>query len=220
MAKAGAVPPSKAIETRYRTSLYRFVFRTWGRIASNPDAALDDLVESISAPAIAKLIADSDASSARRIVAAIKEIGGFAQTKALATDVSPALALAAHRNAELITSITAQQRTMAAIEIARADTEVALATRLEQALDVSRGRARVIARDQVGKLNSELTELRMKAAGSERYQWSTSGDERVRATHIELDGQIYSWGDATGAEDGLPPGQPILCRCVAIAVFD
>ena len=84
--------------------------------------------------------------------------------------------------------------------------------------DVAYNRAKLIARDQVSKFNSSLTEARQKDIGVKKYRWSTSGDERVRPSHAEKDGNIYSW-DEPPADTGHP-GQDINCRCVAIAVFE
>jgi SPP1 gp7 family putative phage head morphogenesis protein len=87
---------------------------------------------------------------------------------------------------------------------------------------VSRNRAKVIARDQVGKLNSQLTQLRHQALGIKKYRWRTVGDERVRGnpsglspkatpSHWSREGKVFSW--ASPPQDGHP-GQPIQCRCV------
>lgn len=90
------------------------------------------------------------------------------------------------------------------------ETEVGKATR----------RARLIARDQVGKLTSELDQARQEALGVTRYRWRTSRDERVRDSHRERDGVVFEWSDiepqlrAKGLEvdriDGHP-GRPINC---------
>lgn len=81
----------------------------------------------------------------------------------------------------------------------------------------ARNRADLIARDQIGKLNGRLTQLRQQSAGIGRYEWSTSRDERVRASHAEREGKIFSWDNPP--PDGHP-GMPIRCRCVAIPVID
>ena len=88
---------------------------------------------------------------------------------------------------------------------------------LTDAFAMSDRRAAIVARDQVAKSVSDLTRLRQQEAGITDYQWSTSADERVRAEHRALDGQVFKWGKPTAEKDGLPPGQPILCRCVALA---
>lgn len=91
---------------------------------------------------------------------------------------------------------------------------------LTKTFNMSGRRAKIIARDQIAKFNSSLDEVRQRQAGIEEYDWSTSHDERVRPLHKRLDGKRYKWGEKTGAESGLPPGQPILCRCVALAVIE
>lgn len=81
----------------------------------------------------------------------------------------------------------------------------------------NRTRADLIARDQIGKLNGRLTQLRQQSAGITKYKWSTSKDERVRPAHAEREGKVYEW--ANPPADGNP-GYPIRCRCVAIPVID
>mgnify|MGYP000156213867 CR=1 FL=1 len=71
---------------------------------------------------------------------------------------------------------------------------------------------------KVGKFNADLNRIRHEQAGVTEYEWMTSRDERVRARHRKLHGTVYTYGKPTGAESGLPPGQPIRCRCVARAV--
>lgn len=90
-------------------------------------------------------------------------------------------------------------------------------------------RARLIARDQVSKLNADITEERQRDIGVERYTWSTSHDDRVRESHKERDGLVFRWDEDIepqlldyGLEpdeiDGHP-GTPIQCRCSARALF-
>lgn len=88
---------------------------------------------------------------------------------------------------------------------------------IEQRFQVAGSRARLIARDQVSKLNGQVTQHRQQSLGITRYEWSTSNDERVRASHRALDGKVFDWS-APPAEGH--PGQPIQCRCVALPVVD
>ena len=89
-------------------------------------------------------------------------------------------------------------------------------------------RAELIARDQVGKLNGELTLNRQTALGIEKYIWRTVKDERVRGdpsglypdakpSHFDREGKVYSWDSSP---DGGHPGEAIQCRCFAEPVFD
>jgi len=92
----------------------------------------------------------------------------------------------------------------------------AIAQQLREQFDYGKNRAKLIARDQIGKHNGLLTELRQKNAGVDKYIWSTSRDERVRPKHRVRDGNEYTWDNPP--DDGNP-GQPISCRCSALPVF-
>jgi SPP1 gp7 family putative phage head morphogenesis protein len=75
-------------------------------------------------------------------------------------------------------------------------------------------RARFIARDQISKLNGQLTQTRQRGLGISRYIWATSNDERVRDSHRDKEGKIYSWDDPPA--DTGHPGEDFQCRCTAI----
>lgn len=75
-------------------------------------------------------------------------------------------------------------------------------------------RAIFIARDQSSKLNAALTQARHEDMGITKYTWSTSGDERVRESHAEKDGQVFEY--ANPPADTGHPGHDFNCRCVAI----
>lgn len=62
-------------------------------------------------------------------------------------------------------------------------------------------RARLIARDQVGKLNGLLTKRRNEELGLSMYEWSTSMDERVRSSHRPLNFKTCRWDNATVYSD-------------------
>lgn len=84
-------------------------------------------------------------------------------------------------------------------------------------LDVPVSRAKLISRDQVSKLNGDLTRVRQRNIGVEEYEWSTSQDERVRPMHRAKEGKRFRW-DSPPADTGHPT-EDIQCRCCAIAVF-
>ena len=92
---------------------------------------------------------------------------------------------------------------------------------------------KLLARDQMGKLNGQITEAQMTEVGLDMYVWSTSYDDRVRDSHAVMEGLLCRWDDASvcsydngktwvsrpsGAID-LHPGQDIQCRCVALAFY-
>lgn len=98
-----------------------------------------------------------------------------------------------------------------------------LAKQIRAEIDATRGRAALIARDQVLKLNGDVTEARHVAAGVTEYVWRTSRDERVRETHKDLDGTRQSYDDPpvvdprTGRRAN--PGRDYQCRCTAEPVI-
>lgn len=83
---------------------------------------------------------------------------------------------------------------------------------------VTRNRAKLIARDQVSKLNGQLTELRQTNIGVRKYIWRDSDDKRVRSTHRANDGKTFSWNKAPMATGH--PGEDYQCRCWAEPIFD
>lgn len=80
----------------------------------------------------------------------------------------------------------------------------------------ARKRMRLIARDQISKLNNELARVRHAEAGITHYIWQTARDGRERDTHAANDGKMFRYDDppATGH-----PGEEINCRCVMVPVL-
>jgi len=92
-----------------------------------------------------------------------------------------------------------------------------LADELKKIRGVTDSRAKLIARDQLGKINSRLSQIRQQSLGITHYYWSTSHDERVRDRHRRWDGDLIAWDKPP--IDGHP-GQAIQCRCTAIPDLD
>lgn len=88
---------------------------------------------------------------------------------------------------------------------------------IDAGFHISERHARLIARDQIGKLNGQTNAYRQQDLGIRRFQWDTAGDERVRDEHERLNGQIFDWDDPPS--EGFP-GEPIQCRCSASPVLD
>ena len=141
--------------------------------------------------------------------------------KAISAQDSAILSNFIYYNTVLIQNITNEVQ-LKVFEEVRKDPEglEPLAKRIKDATGFSDYRARLIARDQTSKLNAKVSELRHKAAGFTKYVWTTAGDERVRDEHVFLDGNEYEYGAVTDEEEGLPPGEPIQCRCIAEPIFE
>lgn len=94
-----------------------------------------------------------------------------------------------------------------------------LAKDIEAQTGVLSSRARLIAQDQVAKLNGKITQSMQARAGVDSYIWVTVGDERVRESHRAINGMKFSW--STGApgvgfyKENGHPGQCGRCRCRA-----
>lgn len=88
---------------------------------------------------------------------------------------------------------------------------------IQELTGVSERRAQLIATDQIGKLNGQLTMYRQIKAGIDEYIWRTAGDNRVRPSHQLRNRKRFSWSNPP--PDGHP-GMAIRCRCVAIPVID
>ena len=92
-----------------------------------------------------------------------------------------------------------------------------LSKQIEKRFGVAKSRAKLIARDQVGKLQGELNRVRQKEVGVHEYIWRTSQDERVRDSHAALDGQKFSWNQPPSVGH---PGEDYQCRCYAEPVLE
>lgn len=148
------------------------------------------------------------------------------------------LKLWALENARLVKSTPEQMLNKLANVITQGfrerSSQTSLSTELVKLFDISKSKAKVIARDQVAKLNGRLTKHRNLQLGITEYKWLTSRDERVRHSHEVLEGKICSWTDESVYKDqdsqiwkkrstikgiGLHPALDIMCRCTSIAVL-
>lgn len=93
-----------------------------------------------------------------------------------------------------------------------------LRKRLVKDLGFAEGRAKIIAQDQVGKYTVELDRIRHEQFGIKKYVWITMGDDRVRDTHAENDGKLFSWN--TPPPITGHPGNDINCRCRPLAYIE
>lgn len=92
-----------------------------------------------------------------------------------------------------------------------------LAKTLRTQMEFAPARAKLIARDQLGKYSGALDQARHAEAGLTFYKWKTVGDDRVRPTHKANNGKRFSYQKKppnTGH-----PGEDIQCRCKAQAIL-
>lgn len=134
-------------------------------------------------------------------------------------------------NVRLIESIPAQYLTqvdsIVLSNVRAGGRPSAIAKLLEQQFDITERRAKLIARDQTNKINSNLSQMRQMATGFEYFRWETSHDERVRDRHKHVAERVTAYGKGIFRYDNPPivdqnvpqkPGEPIQCRCIAVPV--
>ncbi|WP_256579573.1 phage minor head protein [Pseudomonas sp. NC02] len=89
-----------------------------------------------------------------------------------------------------------------------------IAKEIQRSGEVSESKAKLIARTEVARTASTLTEARARSVGSEGYIWRTSGDSDVRHSHAEMNGKFVRWDspptlDKMTGHAGCFPN----CRC-------
>lgn len=79
---------------------------------------------------------------------------------------------------------------------------------------VTEARARTIARTEVGRASTAITQARSTSIGSRGYIWRTSEDGDVRHSHAQMNGQYVEWANPPTL-DGMTghAGQFPNCRC-------
>lgn len=194
-----------------------FDFQVLGQTASALAEAAQPLVSKI-------LRLEAERHTETFMATAKKTLGVDLSDVVLKEDLAGYLEDMGLRNAGLIKNLSADavtrvQQTISTATINGTPIRKVQAQLAEQ-LRISDRRAQLIASDQMAKLNADLNRKRHEQAGITQYQWLTSRDERVRERHKSLEGKVYKYGQPTGAEGGLPPGQPIRCRCIAKAIVE
>ena len=86
---------------------------------------------------------------------------------------------------------------------------------------VSASRATLIARTEVARTASLLTQARAEYIGSEGYIWRTVKDLDVRKSHKEMEGVFVRWDTPPTLSDGTVThaGQIYNCRCFSEPVI-
>lgn len=139
--------------------------------------------------------------------------------------VGEAAAKLMEEQVELIKSIPlkagerAQSLALSAVyEGTRADE---IAERLARSGEVSESDANLIARTEVARANSVLTQARAKAVGSTHYIWRTSKDSAVRESHRKMEGKVCEWNNPPTLIDGTTGNAGTFpnCRCYPEPVF-
>lgn len=79
--------------------------------------------------------------------------------------------------------------------------------------EVTKSRANLIARTEVARTSSLLTESRAKSIGSEGYIWRTSRDQDVRLSHKKMEGKFVRWDSPPTLTDGTTTHAGQIYNC-------
>lgn len=180
------------------------------------------MIRQVTPRASTRLAAPPDPDDAARPVVAAIRSGLRPIDIAPSSAEQEVLAGWASENADLI-------RTIPRDLLAGLDDDIARAVRRGDTVDmiqiltrrggIEERHARLIARDQVGKLNGKIGEKIQANAGIVVYRWRTMRDAAVREEHQAMEGALVRWDtppEGTGPYgEAAHPGQAIQCRCYA-----
>jgi SPP1 gp7 family putative phage head morphogenesis protein len=189
------------------------------------------------AKAMTKEVAGANALSWRQAAmksSRAKEIYRGLQLELRREGLVDPLAEIAERNAQLIRSVP--------VDVGRLITERAAKLRLEGARpaeierdirqwapELAKSRIRLIARTEIAKAGSNLTQARAEAIDLHWYQWQTSEDQRVRPSHRAMNQVLVNWNDPPSPEALVGERNTLgkyhcsccpNCRCSPLPVAD
>ena len=105
----------------------------------------------------------------------------------------------------------------------------AIAAKLRQKLpQMAQNRVQLIARTEVAKADTAVTQARAERLGLAWYDWTTSKDQRVRQAHAHLESVLVAWSDAPAPEQLVGErsklghyhaGGAPNCRCLALPLI-
>jgi SPP1 gp7 family putative phage head morphogenesis protein len=197
---------------------YMAIERMIASIAAEVAGGIGQAAEIIAA----QMVSTVDQTNTDTLQSSIQQAYGIDITQLLrAQNIQPTLMLAQRANVNLIKTVPAQYferlNTTVLTGIQQGQRYGDIADSIQDIYGVTDNRAKLIARDQTSKTNAAIAETRQTDLGIEEYTWLTAGDERVRETHADNDGQVFRW-DSPPAETGHP-GHDINCRCVAVPMI-
>jgi SPP1 gp7 family putative phage head morphogenesis protein len=193
--------------------------------------ALDRVRENGSGARASRLAEQASIAIARRVADDARDQLSKQSVAALGVDTTPLLAnkgvpaMMEHFVAENVALIkTLGTTALGDVEklVTRAVTDGMTADSLgklfEERFGIHERHARLIARDQIGKLKGQITRAQHRELGIARFRWLTMRDPKVRRRHRPHEGKIYSYeGDQ---RPPFFPGMEICCRCLEEPMFD
>ena len=239
-------PPNR-IESEYRALINKLMKRYFLPESFTPPDILrafenlsrsPEVLESLALNIAQRMITHLKVSNARSWREAAREAGrGREIYEALQgemeTKVGARVMELVRENAKLISSIPSDIRNQVNGEIQRLQLQGLRPEAVEEYLrkrvpQLTRTRARLIARTETSKAATALTRARSEDLGVGWYQWVTSEDQRVRPSHQLMNKVLVSWADPPNPEtlaresnDHGPyaAGDIYNCRCIPLPVI-
>ena len=202
----GDLDPTKLPPLQAALSRYSEILKPWAKLKA------------------ANMIAQSDAQDIRSWRKATKEMSLEIRTAIRETPIGERLQELMGAQVSLIQSIP----TKAAERVHKLVLEnfeqqgraSEIAEEIKRSGKVASSRATLIARTEVARTSSLLTQSRAEHVGSEGYIWRTVHDSDVRPSHKKMDGKFVKW-NSPPTLDGMTghAGQLPNCRCFAEPVI-
>jgi SPP1 gp7 family putative phage head morphogenesis protein len=234
--------PVRRNTSRYLLDLEAYVqeFLPWSLREATPrsaeaEAAMQEAAQQIAERMVARVAktnvtswraAAAQSHNGRRIYAALRE--------EIRAAVDFRLRQIIARNAALIVSLPDRLAQQTAFYIAseqrRGLRSEAIAKKLVARLpEMRKSVVKRLARTEVAKAETALTQARAERLGLPWYEWATSEDARVRPSHRKMDKILVAWADAPAPEQlageasrlgHYHPGGAPNCRCLALPLVD
>lgn len=165
-----------------------------------------------------EFVEDTDAANKKAFYKSVENaIGINLQSVIQGEGLEDVLKLTARENVNLITSIPAEflskVETIVFVGTTQGSEAGSIIEQLRDLGDITKNRAKLIARDQTSKLNAALSQQRQQNLGVTEYIWITAKDGRVRESHQSKNGKKFRWDNPP--KDTGHPGTDIQCRCIA-----
>lgn len=186
------------------------------------DETISRLIVSLT-PELSDWIVRAERIHRSRFIAAAKTAAGVRLETLIGPETAQTTLRAAYEtNLGLIRDISDDMRTRIGrivfdgFQQRRPRREVAKA--LNDALQIGRKRALLIASDQTTKLSALLDQERQEELGIDKFRWRHSGKVHYRPHHKARDGKVFPWRG--NSLNGDLPGIAINCGCKAQAYVD
>lgn len=226
----------KLLQATTEEILYPILKRTETQYAYTTDSVADEIADGLekiaqrfggiqeTANRLASLAAQHTGAKAdANLIKSVRAALGIDLTPILnASGISTEVAIATRANVNLIKSIPQKYLDRVATtvyeNISKGHRYEYIIGDIQRAGSMSEKHAKFVARDQTAKMNAAITQARQQSIGITKYTWSTSNDERVRDSHAEKEGKVFSWNSPP--EDTGHPGEDYQCRCIAVPFME